>query len=162
MRLSAMVFVVSAAALIAACQPQGAGGDAAQAPAPPPPAGDTAEAAPFDLLRAEGAQVNWIEAQIGPARTVVAGEREYDIGDCTVRMQAEDEVVTGYAVPMSAACASLVLPVLAHYGLPETVEMTFGQFAALPHRCRQSARKAGLVRAWANWPKVISTVSGRP
>ncbi|MBN8551445.1 MAG: hypothetical protein J0L52_00950 [Caulobacterales bacterium] len=129
MRLSAMVFVVSAAALIAACQPQGEGGDAAQAPAPPPPAGDTAEAAPFDLLRAEGAQVNWIEAQIGPARTVVAGEREYDIGDCTVRMQAEDEVVTGYAVPMSAACASLVLPVLAHYGLPETVEMTFGQFA---------------------------------
>lgn len=128
MRLSATVLAISTAALVAACQPQNGGGDAAQAPAPPPPAGDTAEAAPFDLLRAEGAQVNWIEAQIGPARTVVVGEREYDIGDCTVRMQAEDGVVTGYAVPMSDACSSLVLPVLAHYGLPETVEMTFGQF----------------------------------
>jgi len=128
MRLSATVLVAAAATLAAACQPQGEEGDVAQAPAPPAAARETTEP-PFDLLRAEGAQVAWIEAQVGPARTVVAGEREYDIGGCTVRMNAEDGVVVGYAVPMSPACSSLAMPVLAHYGLPETVELTFGQFA---------------------------------
>lgn len=132
MRLSATLLVLSVAFGAGACQPPAdtrEAGDPTEAPADLTETSEEPDPAPFDLLRAEGAQVDWVEAQIGPARTVVVGEREYDIGGCTVRMNAEDGVVTGYAVPMSAACSDLVLPVLAHYGLPEMVEMTFGQFA---------------------------------
>jgi len=130
MRLSAVAFILAVAFGVSGCQPPA---DNAQTGDSAPASASSAEASPataaFDLFRAEGAQVSWVEAQIGPARTVVAGERTYDIGDCTVRMQADDGVVTGYGVPLTAACSNLVLPVLAHFGLPETVEMTFGQFA---------------------------------
>lgn len=123
-----LALALSATALLVACQPQDTTKTGTPDAAPTADAAAT-EAAAFNLRQAEGAQVDWVEAQIGPARTVVAGEREYDIGDCTVRINAEDGQVIGYAVPLSDACSGLVLPVLADFGLPETVEMTFGQFA---------------------------------
>ena len=123
-----LAFVLPVVLGVVACQPATETARETESPAVPSEAGAPAPAA-FDLRRAEGAQVAWVEAQVGPARTVIVGEREYDIDGCTVRMNVEAETVTGYAVPMTPACSDLALPVLEAFGLPQTVDLTFAQFA---------------------------------
>ncbi len=77
-----------------------------------------------------GVQVAYLESKLGPARTVEGKERTYEIGGCTVRVNAEGGEVVGYAVPMTPACSTQALAALKDYDLPQKIDLTMGEFAA--------------------------------
>ena len=101
--------------------------EATQAAAPEavPAAGGAAT-----IAQMMGVQVAYLESKLGPARTVEGKERTYEIGGCTVRVNAEGGEVVGYAVPMTPACSTQALAALKDYDLPQKIDLTMGEFAA--------------------------------
>lgn len=131
------VAVLGVVAGLAACgQAEKAPGKADAAPAETTQA-SASETAPapaaggaMSIDQMMGVQVAYLESKLGPARTVQDKERTYEIGGCTVRVQAEGGEVVGYAVPMTQACSTQALAALKDYDLPQKVNLTMGDFAA--------------------------------
>ena len=76
-----------------------------------------------------GVQVAFLESKVGPARTVDGDQRNYQLGTCEVRVWAQQGAVTGYAVALQPDCSTQALPALKAYGLPQKLDLTFGEFA---------------------------------
>ncbi|WP_292033017.1 MULTISPECIES: hypothetical protein [unclassified Brevundimonas] len=108
--------------------------DAASVEPTPASASDVAPASSADravsISRMMGVQVAYLESKLGPARTIQDKERTYEIGGCTVRVQAEGGEVVGYVVPMTEACSAQALAALKDYDLPQKITLTMGEFAA--------------------------------
>lgn len=115
----------------AACQPAEDKAAELSPAASAQPTASTPQAGPsgVSMVELDGVQVEWLEARVGPARTVNGDWRDYTVDGCNVRVRAEDGRIEGYAIPLTQACSAQALPVLAAYDVPQTLNLTFGQFA---------------------------------
>ena len=84
-----------------------------------------------DVVKPEnlGAQVAWLEDQVGPAFKVDGTNRVYKLGACEVGVNTHDgKTVAAFHVEISDTCTFDLTGFIADRGLPPLTQMTFGAF----------------------------------
>lgn len=77
-----------------------------------------------------GLQIAYVEARTGPAREVFEDLRVYEVDGCDITLTAKDSEVKGVRVPMTPACSTAARSLLLSRGIPATMPLTFGAYAA--------------------------------
>ncbi len=76
-----------------------------------------------------GAEVKWLEAQIGPAFRVEGPRRTYRLNGCAFAVQDVGGKIEGFELPVSEACAFDLAAFMPNAeGLPKLADLTFASF----------------------------------